>query len=129
MKFTGESIFTVPRGTRRGGALFRRPQASPTKKVSITAPPSAASRRRSGWSCSPSGPRPRAFRCVASGQFGQAVSKFWRARSRLYRSQILQVNLRLKALAEIYTMHYFCTEVARNSQTALKSNDVHAGHS
>ena len=30
-----------------------------------------------------------------------------RARSRLYRSQILQVNLRLKALAEIYTMHSF----------------------
>ena len=30
-----------------------------------------------------------------------------RARSRLYRSQILQVNMRLKALAEIYTMHSF----------------------
>ena len=30
-----------------------------------------------------------------------------RARSRLYRSQILQVNMRLKALAEIYTMHPF----------------------
>ena len=28
-----------------------------------------------------------------------------RARSRLYRSQILQVNARWKALAEIYTMH------------------------
>ena len=31
--------------------------------------------------------------------------RLWRARSRLYRSQILQVNMRLKALAEIYTMH------------------------
>ena len=30
-----------------------------------------------------------------------------RARSRLCRSQILQVNMRLKALAEIYTMHSF----------------------
>ena len=30
-----------------------------------------------------------------------------RARSRLYRSQILQQNMRLKALAEIYTMHSF----------------------
>ena len=30
-----------------------------------------------------------------------------RARSRLYRNQILQVNMRLKALAEIYTMHSF----------------------
>ena len=28
-------------------------------------------------------------------------------RSRLYRSQILQVNMRLKALAKIYTMHSF----------------------
>ena len=31
----------------------------------------------------------------------------YRARSRLYRSQILQENMRLKALAEIYTMHSF----------------------
>ena len=30
-----------------------------------------------------------------------------RARSRPYRSQILQVNARWKALAEIYTMHSF----------------------
>ena len=29
------------------------------------------------------------------------------ARSRLYRSEILQVNTRWKALAEIYTMHSF----------------------
>ena len=33
--------------------------------------------------------------------------KLYRARSRLYRSQTLQVNMRLKALAEIYTMHSF----------------------
>ena len=33
--------------------------------------------------------------------------KLYRARSRLYRSQILQENMRLKALAEIYTMHSF----------------------
>ena len=30
-----------------------------------------------------------------------------RARSRLYRSQILQENMRLKALGKIYTMHSF----------------------
>ena len=30
-----------------------------------------------------------------------------RARSRLYRSEIWQENMRLKALAEIYTMHSF----------------------
>ena len=35
------------------------------------------------------------------------AAKLWRARSRLYRSQILQVNTRWKALAEIYTMHSF----------------------
>ena len=38
---------------------------------------------------------------------GPRGAKLWRARSRLYRSQILQVNNRLKALAEIYTMHSF----------------------
>ena len=33
--------------------------------------------------------------------------KLYRARYRLYRSQILQENMRWKALAEIYTMHSF----------------------
>ena len=33
--------------------------------------------------------------------------KFRRARSRLYQNEILQVNMRLKALTEIYTMHSF----------------------
>ena len=33
--------------------------------------------------------------------------ELYRARSPLYRSQILQLNMRLKALAEIYTMHSF----------------------
>ena len=37
----------------------------------------------------------------------QNFANFWRARSRLYRSQILLVNMRWKALAEIYTMHSF----------------------
>ena len=50
---------------------------------------------------------------LSSGELGPSVSpsrrsaKLWRARSRLYRSQIFQVNMRLKALAEIYTMHSF----------------------
>ena len=35
------------------------------------------------------------------------VDKLWRARSRLYQSHILQANMRLKGLAEIYTMHSF----------------------
>ena len=33
--------------------------------------------------------------------------KLYRARSRLYRNEILQVNMLLKALVEIYTMHSF----------------------
>ena len=37
----------------------------------------------------------------------EGSGKLDRARSRLYRSQILQVNMRWKALAEIYTMHSF----------------------
>ena len=48
--------------------------------------------------------------------------KLYRARSRLYRGQILQENMRLKALAEIYTMHsfaqlcnlIFCQNFAKN---------------
>ena len=35
------------------------------------------------------------------------AGKLYKARSRLYRSQFLQVNTRWKALAEIYTMHSF----------------------
>ena len=44
---------------------------------------------------------------LASGMKLTAPGKLSRARSRLYRSQIFQVNMRLKALAEIYTMHSF----------------------
>ena len=40
-------------------------------------------------------------RCIARS------GKLDRARSRLYLGQILQENMRLKALAEIYTMHSF----------------------
>ena len=35
------------------------------------------------------------------------AGKRYRAHSRLYRSQILRVDTHLKALAEIYTIHYF----------------------
>ena len=48
------------------------------------------------------------------GRFARrpALQRTWsgkldRVRSRLYRGQILQQNMRLKALAEIYTMHSF----------------------
>ena len=42
-----------------------------------------------------------------SANFSIGCGKFYRARSRLYRNEILQENMRLKALAEIYTMHSF----------------------
>ena len=35
------------------------------------------------------------------------AGKLYKARSRLYRSQIVQVNTSWKALAEIYTIHFF----------------------
>ena len=38
---------------------------------------------------------------------GPLSGKLYRARSRRYRSQNLQENMRWKALAEIYTMHSF----------------------
>ena len=43
-----------------------------------------------------------ASRSVVTG-----CGRLYRARSRLYRNELLQVNMRLKALAEIYTMHSF----------------------
>ena len=51
------------------------------------------------------GPANCTLRPIHSGM--RILTKLDRARSRLYRSQILQVNMRLKALAEIYTMHSF----------------------
>ena len=43
----------------------------------------------------------------AAGRPSAGSGKLQRARSRRYRSQILQVNMPWKALAEIYTMHSF----------------------
>ena len=45
---------------------------------------------------------------VAAGREATtAFGKLYKARSRLYRNEILQENMRLKALAEIYKMHSF----------------------
>ena len=41
------------------------------------------------------------------GAFASGCGKLYRARSRLYRNKMFQVNTRWKALAEIYTMHSF----------------------
>ena len=46
-----------------------------------------------------------------------------RARSRRYRSQILQVNMRLKALAEIYTMHSFAPLWSKGVQYSRHSRE------
>ena len=46
--------------------------------------------------------RPHGRRLVSAG-----CGKLYRARSRPYRNEILRVNMRLKALVEIYTMHSF----------------------
>ena len=58
--------------------------------------------------------------------------KLLRARSRLYRSEILQANMRLKALAEIYTMHSFaqlcnlnfCQDLPKNSLNFAKFGKI-----
>ena len=45
---------------------------------------------------------------VAAGREATtAFGKLYKARSRLYRNEVLQQNMRLKALAEIYKMHSF----------------------
>ena len=67
-------------------------------------------------------PRERAGRAAGRGGGGGGPapggarfrSKLYRARSRLCRSQILQLNMRWKALAEIYTMHSFAQLCNRN---------------
>ena len=49
-------------------------------------------------------------RAVVAATWGictRRAGKFNRARSQLYRSQNLQENMRLKALAEMYKMHSF----------------------
>ena len=48
---------------------------------------------------------PKVWRNWIIYSFKYNFSKFWDARSRLYRRQILQVNIRWKALDEIYKMY------------------------
>ena len=44
---------------------------------------------------------------LTAGYAGRREDELSRARSRLYRSHILQASMRLKALAEIYKLHAF----------------------
>ena len=50
------------------------------------------------------------------------AGKLYKARSRLYRSQNLQVNTRWKALAEIYTMHSFAPLSNLNFFVKIRQN-------
>ena len=60
----------------------------------------------STWSDEGSDSRTFASKAKA-GEVDACLLVLYRARSRLYRSQILRVNMRLKALAKIYTIHSF----------------------
>ena len=53
------------------------------------------------------GAPPRLPRPASAPAQDGAAGKLYRVRFRLYRNEILQVNMRLKALNEIYTMHSF----------------------
>ena len=52
-------------------------------------------------------PGVRVGRLQTWGMCTRRAGKLYKARSRLYRRRVLQVNTRWKALAEIYTMHSF----------------------
>ena len=73
-----------------------------TPKWSFTAPPPPSS-RRARWAAN------KRFK-ILKFKFKFPIARtfeLFRARSRLYRSQILQVNIRWKALVEIFTIHFF----------------------
>ena len=80
--------------------LARRPAPSTARACTLS--PSAP-----GAAAAPRGPAP----ARASGVGGSGDAESGRALQgsfeRLYRNEILQVNMRWKALAEIYTMHSF----------------------
>ena len=82
-------------GRRRPASAGRRRPASArrTRRPDSRSAPSRRTGAR-GW---------RRVTCCCIARSG----KLDRARSRLYRGQILQENMRWKALAEIYTMHSF----------------------
>ena len=83
--------------------------------ATLPSPKISTARKRSPSSRGPPGSTLASdFKCPdrgkGKGNFEVPFSRFpelFRARSRLYRSQILQVNTRWKALVEIYTMHSF----------------------
>ena len=63
----------------------------------------------SAGSCPAPEVKERPFPAERAGKSGAVTGcgKLYRARSRLYRNEILQENMRWKTLAEIYKMHSF----------------------
>ena len=79
---------------------YKRKASTPRIRPEAVVCPSA---RPTGAPATPVGANTLRWHALAAARSG----KLYRARSRLYRGQSLQVNMRLKALAEIYTMHSF----------------------
>ena len=82
-------------------------------------------RRPAPLPSAPAARAPRAAAAVPRARYYCSVGQLDRARSRLYRGQILQQNMRWKALAEIYTMHSFApfwnrSQSSNFSQKSLK---------
>ena len=60
---------------------------------------------------------PRAgYLCERVSRTGKTSAKFWRARSGLYRNEILQENMRLTAFFKVYKM---CTLLHRSTLNIL----------
>ena len=83
---------------------FDTAENEPCKVSRIPRLPHRGFRTRSGLRSSSTRTAPRARDPTPLSGSDQHLR---RARSRLYRSEILQENMRLKALAEIYKMHSF----------------------
>ena len=77
----------------------------------------------SGWRPAPGplpGPPPEAqFKISKILNFLQNFANFWRARSRLYRNEILQVNMRLTAFFKLYKL---CIRLHRLNLKILAKN-------
>ena len=89
------------RRTRGGGAG----SSAAVKRAATSSPPRTYRSRRSPRTCR----SPRTWRICT-----RRAGKLNKARSRLYRSHILQLSMRWKALAEIYTMHSFAQSQSSN---------------
>ena len=86
-------------------------------------PPLAVRSARPGTARLPSSFRSRGTLGICTRRAG----KLYKARSRLYRSQLLQVNTRWKAIAEIFIMHFFALVFNLNFEDADEVSRRKAG--